>query len=128
MTSLFPPKKAGMRERMRSRHQGQNFVRRCARRGPSPLPLIRGGPARPAGSSIIENTAGSKARASAIWGRKRKKVLYGATRLVYHYQSSDLKAVGVISGRCNFASSPVGLDWIDLRLRARSLPLGANAR
>src|SRR5258707_10232394 len=42
-------------------------------------------------------------------------------------QRSDLKTVGVISGRCDIASSLVGLDWIDLRLRARSLPLGADA-
>src|SRR6266436_5558386 len=33
-----------------------------------------------------KNTTGSKARLSAIWPRKREKVLYGATGLVYHYQ------------------------------------------
>src|SRR6266436_56225 len=42
-------------------------------------------------------------------------------------KNTDLKAVAVISGRCNLASSLFGLDWIDLRLRARSLPLGADA-
>jgi hypothetical protein len=42
-------------------------------------------------------------------------------------QHSDLKAAGGNHGRCNFASSPIGLDWVDLRLRARSVPLGADA-
>ena len=44
-----------------------------------------------------------------------QKKLY--TALAGRYKSTDaadLKTVGVISGRCNIASSPVGLDWIDL--------------
>src|SRR6266849_4460058 len=62
-------------------------------------------------------------------GETPKKVWYST---IWHAcsgacQRSELKTVGVISGRCNIASSPVGLNWIDLRLRARSLPLGADA-
>jgi hypothetical protein len=50
---------------------------------------IHGLSATPDGSSIIKNTAGSKALLSAIWPRKGKEALYRATLQVYHYQDSD---------------------------------------
>src|SRR5437660_1139239 len=99
------------------------------RRGPSPLPLQSGASPRPAGSSPAKYTADSKARLSAKWPRKGKKCYkkcYNGLQVGY-YQNSDLNAVGVISGRCNFASSLFGLDWVDLQLRARSVPLGPDA-
>jgi hypothetical protein len=73
--------------------------------------------ARPAGSSLTKSTIGSKARLSAIWRRKRKKLLYRADLWVHHYQNSDLKAVGVIGGQFQSRPKPVGV--VDLRLRAR---------
>ena len=71
---------------------------------------------------------GLETSASAVWRRKAKNVIL--CQLVVRSaacQRSDLKPVGVISGRCNIASSLVGVDRVDLRLRARSPPMGVDA-
>jgi hypothetical protein len=70
-----------------------------ARRGhPQGRRSIHGLSATPDGSSIIKNTAGSKARLSAIWPRKSKKTLYGATPRVYHYQNWAFPAAFQFTG------------------------------
>jgi hypothetical protein len=84
--------------RARGPRKQDQFVRFLPAVGTPGRRSIHGPSASPDGSSLTKNTAGSKARLSAIWLRKGNKALYRATLRVYHYQDRAFPAAVQFTG------------------------------